>query len=352
MFNADNLALLREQIPLIDVRAPKEFEQGKMPNSVNMPILYDDERHRIGVIYKQQGQRAALKLGHKLVAGPVKDQRINTWIKQCGRQPDSQIMCWRGGQRSTLAQNWLLEAGIHQKRVNGGFKGLRQTCLEVLDNPNKNWWLISGRTGSAKTVIIRQLDNSIDLELRANHRGSAFGRRLTSQPMPISFQNTLATDYLNHKFEDLVVEDESRTIGSLGLPQAWRDQMQKGRITLVEVEFEKRVLHIKKEYVTQALVEAKIAGLSSEKIHQNYLQALERIKRRLGGLRTDEMRRRLNQAFSNQSSHESWISYLLSEYYDPMYDFQLSKKQQRIAFRGTQTEVFEFLQDKQSPQQP
>ena len=347
MSRAENLDLVRNQTPLIDVRAPIEFKLGQIPNSINLPILTDEERHRIGIVYKQQGNEAAVRVGHKLVSGATKSDRIAKWLAACGDNPHAQIMCWRGGQRSTLAQAWLEEAGATQKKVVGGFKALRQVCIDVLNHPKKNWWLLSGRTGSAKTVIINQLANSIDLEGRANHRGSAFGRRLTPQPTPVTFENSLAIDYLNHKYTDLVVEDESRAIGSVGLPQVWSKHMQTASIALVEISLDERVAHIKKEYVTDALLEAEAMDVPPEQIQQNYLAALQRIKRRLGGLRLSEMETRLNQAFIGQGSHESWISYLLTEYYDPMYDFQLSQKAERVAFRGGRKEVLEYLQTKQ-----
>ena len=348
MPTAEHLDLVRNQTRLIDVRAPIEFKQGHMPNSVNLPILTDEERHRIGIVYKQQGNEAAVRVGHKLVSGSVRADRIARWLDACKDHPQAQVMCWRGGQRSALAQTWLEEAGACPKRVAGGFKALRQLCIDVLNNPDKNWWLLSGRTGSAKTVIISKLVNSIDLEGRANHRGSAFGRRLTPQPTPVTFENSLAADYLNHNYADLVVEDESRTIGSVGLPQVWSEHMRSARIALVEVSLAERIAHIEKEYVTDALTEAETMGVLPAQIQQNYLDALQRIKRRLGGLRFSEMEKRLNQAFAGQGSHASWISYLLTEYYDPMYDFQLSKKEDRITFRGDRVEVLEFLETKQT----
>ena len=348
MPTAEHLDLVRNQTRLIDVRAPIEFKQGHMPNSVNLPILTDEERHRIGIVYKQQGNEAAVRVGHKLVSGSIRAERIARWLDACKDHPQAQVMCWRGGQRSALAQTWLEEAGACPKRVAGGFKALRQLCIDVLNNPDKNWWLLSGRTGSAKTVIISKLLNSIDLEGRANHRGSAFGRRLTPQPTPVTFENSLAADYLNHNYADLVVEDESRTIGSVGLPQVWSEHMRSARIALVEVSLAERIAHIEKEYVTDALIEAETMGVLPAQIQQNYLDALQRIKRRLGGLRFSEMEKRLNQAFAGQGSHASWISYLLTEYYDPMYDFQLSKKEDRITFRGDRVEVLEFLETKQT----
>ena len=53
----------------------------------------------------------------------------------------------------------------------------------------------------------------------------------------------------------------------------------------------------------------------------------------------------LDAAFAGRASHEAWIEALLSGYYDPMYDFQLSRKEARIAFRGNLAEVGEFLRE-------
>ena len=213
------LALLKTQPPLLDVRAPVEFRQGKLLNSFNAPILNDAEREQVGTTYKRDGHDAAVLLGHELVSGATRTQRIEQWQKYCLENTDAQIMCWRGGQRSALAQQWLAAQGVQRERVAGGFKAVRHGSLHVLANPQKRWWLVSGRTGSAKTPLIQSLQSGIDLEGHANHRGSAFGRRLTPQPTPVTFECALASAYLRLPGESLVVEDESRTIGRIGLPQ-------------------------------------------------------------------------------------------------------------------------------------
>lgn len=344
--NHTALALLREQPPLLDVRAPGEYLLSQLPNSFNAPILNDEERVKVGTAYKQQGRDAAVALGHQLVSGHIKAQRIEGWRRFCQQHPHAKIMCWRGGQRSRLAQQWLGEEGIFQERVSGGFKALRNTCLEILENPNKQWWLVSGSTGCAKTVLIQRLSQSIDLEGLANHRGSAFGRRLTPQPTPATFENTLAVQYLKHQTESLIVEDESRTIGRIGLPLAWHAQMQQAPIALVEASFEERVEHIHQEYVVQALIEYDDAGLSSSQLQASYENAVERIKRRLGGVRLVELTHKIQQAFNGHCDHRDWIGYLLREYYDPMYQFQLQRKEDRIRFRGSHSEVLAFLQER------
>ena len=72
----DYRALLIADTPIIDVRAPIEFEQGAMPAAINLPLMNNDERAAVGTCYKQQGSDAALALGHKLVAGEIRQQRM------------------------------------------------------------------------------------------------------------------------------------------------------------------------------------------------------------------------------------------------------------------------------------
>ena len=119
------LALLRTQPPLLDVRAPVEFRQGKLLNSFNAPILNDAEREQVGTTYRRDGHDAAVLLGHELVSGATRTQRIEQWQKYCLENTEAQIMCWRGGQRSALAQQWLAAQGVQRERVAGGV-GARQ----------------------------------------------------------------------------------------------------------------------------------------------------------------------------------------------------------------------------------
>ena len=51
--------LFTSDIPLIDVRAPIEFNTGAFPFAFNHPLMSDEERHLIGICYKKHGQRKA-----------------------------------------------------------------------------------------------------------------------------------------------------------------------------------------------------------------------------------------------------------------------------------------------------
>lgn len=125
------LSLIREERPLIDVRAPVEFAQGALPGAVNLPLMIDDERHQVGIAYKKHGQAAAIELGERLVSGAVKQARIAAWQAYLAEYPNALIYCFRGGLRSQITQQWLEEAGISRPRLEGGWKAMRHAPSAV-----------------------------------------------------------------------------------------------------------------------------------------------------------------------------------------------------------------------------
>lgn len=338
-----NLAhLLTTQVPILDVRAPAEFAKGHLPNSFNLPILNDAERHQVGLAYKNDGQAAATQLGHKLVSGETKNSRIMQWQQLLQAHPTAHVMCWRGGQRSQIAQQWLAETGYRIDRVPGGYKACRQFYLQQLDQAalaDKSWFVLAGRTGVQKTVLLNTLPNSIDLEGLANHRGSAFGAFITPQPSLASFENHLAADILRHHHSSLILEDESRMIGRVAVPEAWHLRMKRTPLVLLEASVEQRVEHIVAEYVDARSGN----GETADSLLSHYRGALQRIKRRLGGALHQELDVLLGQAFAGQIGHDQWVRTLLQRYYDPMYDYQLKGKTERVIFRGGFAEAREFL---------
>ncbi len=340
--------LLRRETPFLDVRAPQEVAKGTVPGATNLPILDDDERHQVGLTYRQSGHAAAQHLGHQLVSGSRRQSRIDAWLDFAQQHPDAWIFCWRGGQRSQIAQDWLAAAGVRLPRVPGGFKALRGACLEILDRaPSRlRWIILGGRTGSGKTRLLNRLRNSIDLEGLARHRGSAFGALEAPQPSPVSFENELAVAFLKRvpcaeaeaRSSALVLEDESRTIGRLALPEHWHKKMQRSPMVILEVPLDVRSANIAREYVTEPLAR----GVSAESLHARYSDALRRIERRLGGDRRQRVQSALDAGFRNQQ-HQPWVEMLLRWYYDPMYDYQLSRKQARILLKASWQDIEGFL---------
>ena len=61
----DMQAIFREDIPLIDVRAPVEFDAGAFSQASNLPILNDTQREQVGICYSASGPEAATRMGHE-----------------------------------------------------------------------------------------------------------------------------------------------------------------------------------------------------------------------------------------------------------------------------------------------
>ena len=334
---ADHDALLRAGCGFIDVRAPVEFAKGALPGAVNLPILNDRERAAVGTRYRQRGQQEATALGEELVSGAVRATRIEAWATFVRAHPECTLYCARGGLRSRIAQAWLAEAGTVVPRVEGGFKSLRRLCLHAIDEAaaSLNFLVVGGRTGSGKTAVLAHAPTSIDLEGLANHRGSAFGERSTSQPPPVGFENALAVELLKLSEPAAVaVEDESRQIGRLAIPAALYQAMQAAPMVVIEANLDARVENILTEYV-----------LDAPNPHEHLPASFARIRKRLGGARHQEIGELLATALTegDPGLHRQWIRRLLIEYYDPMYDYQIAAKQDRIVYRGDADAIAGYL---------
>lgn len=350
--------LFLNDTPLMDVRAPIEFSEGAFPNAENHPLMLDQERHEVGLCYKEDGQDAAVELGHKLVSGDTKKARVGAWRRFAEQHPGGVLYCFRGGMRSEISQRWLHEeTGLLYPRIKGGYKALRHFLMEELEQAAREIKpiVIGGRTGVGKTLLLQQLDNSLDLERLAWHRGSAFGLHATPQPSQIDFENALSIALLKHRAKGnpaLIIEDESRNIGSRNIPNFLFDTFKKAPLLLLEETVETRVDITLQEYVVEALGEYQ-ALYGQEKGFLNWseylVNSLDKIRKRLGGARHQELRTFMLNAIAQQSStndtsaHRDWIAALLIEYYDPMYDYQIKKHASRVAFKGDKNAIKDYL---------
>jgi tRNA 2-selenouridine synthase len=356
--------LLIAGTPFIDVRAEVEFSKGSFPTSKNIPILCDEERRLVGTCYKQKGRESAIELGHKLVSGKTKDERIQAWCDFASSHENTHIYCWRGGMRSNFARRWMSEAGVDVPLIEGGFKSLRRVIIDQIEDAAQKLPIlrIGGKTGTAKTVLVNAYPFSTDLEGHANHRGSSFGRRVSGVPSQVDFENAFGIDLLrkrkNIQGHTLIVEDESRRIGSSMIPQSFYEKMRAAKMVIVEMPMEFRVQHIIQEYVIEmsaAFFEADpINGWS---LFVEYLtQSLVRVQKRLGLEKYKQIADLMTHALQHQSeqgvtsSHEGWVTALLQDYYDPMYTYQLAKQQDMIVFQGSYDDVLQWLNEDFSKQ--
>ncbi|MBU3939176.1 tRNA 2-selenouridine(34) synthase MnmH [bacterium] len=347
----DFKSIVLNSTPLIDVRAPVEFEKGSFPYAVNLPLINDKERHEIGICYKKYGNDEAVKLGHILVSGKVKEERVGAWSEFKSAHPNAMLFCFRGGQRSKISQEWLSQSGANITRLKGGYKAFRSYLINAIEESTTLFkpLVLGGRTGCGKTILLKSLENSIDLEGLANHRGSAFGRKITSQPSQINFENTLAYDLiqkLDKGLKHLVFEDEGKRIGGIFVPKSFANYLSEAPLIILETPIEERVEITFNEYVLEA---QKMYANSLAEWSNAILNAMDRIKRRLGNQRHQELCEIFKNALYEQTTsgsseaHKEWIEYLLVEYYDPMYDYQIQKRAAQVKFRGSSEEVVAFL---------
>ncbi|WP_317195063.1 tRNA 2-selenouridine(34) synthase MnmH [Algoriphagus aestuariicola] len=299
---------LRERYPVLDARSESEFAQSHIPSAQNLPILNDSERKIVGTLYKEKGSEVATMKGFELV-GP----RFHEIQKTAKRIfPDGEIIlyCWRGGMRSQIL-SWLLGmVGFKVYRLKGGYKTYRTYTFDEVRKTRK-MIVLGGKTGVAKTLLLQKLmengEQILDLEALANHKGSSFGSiGLPPQPSVEQFENLMAENLrLCDTSFPIWIENESRKIGRIILPDQFYLLLLKSPLIDIRKSLDERVAHITQDY----------ALLPKEDL----IAAVIRLKKRLGGLRTQEAI-----ADIQAGNHSAWISNLLI-YYDKAYEFDLER---------------------------
>jgi tRNA 2-selenouridine synthase len=306
---------LATQFPVLDVRSPGEYKHAHIPGAVPFPLFTDEERKIVGTIYKQKSREEAIKAGLDFFGGKMRKMveeaeslvGSRQWGMGSGNQDRKTILvhCWRGGMRSAGVA-WLLDLyGFKVHTLAGGYKVFRRWVLEQFDKPY-NLKILGGFTGSGKThalhALATQQETVIDLEGLASHKGSAFGNiGMPDQPSQEMFENKLALALFVSatKQQPIWLEDESQRVGDVNIPtNLWR-QMREKPLYFLDIPFEQRLQHIVKEYGSH----------SKEKM----VNAIIRIKKRLGGLETKEC---INALVEDRT--EDCFRILLS-YYDKWY---------------------------------
>ncbi len=316
---------------ILDARSEGEHEQGHIPGAISFPLLKNEERAQVGTCYKNKGNFEAVILGYELV-GPRFPEIIRAAKSKFEEKPLF-VHCWRGGLRSRIMTNLLASAGFQVYLLKGGYKNYRNFVLNTFSKPY-NFQVLSGYTGSGKTEILEFLKqngkNVVDLEALANHRGSAFGGLgFSAQPTQEQFENNLALELLKFKEnEEIWIEDESRLIGQIQIPNAIYEQYRAAPLFFMDLPIEVRSSIILKDY-------GSIPEL-------DLIQATIKIKKKLGDLRT----RTAIQAIENGDLN-TWVREVLY-YYDRAYDTGLKSKNNKSISRldGSFEEIRDSLLNK------
>ena len=300
-----------QDLPVIDVRSPGEYDHAHIPGAVSIPLFDNEERAQVGTKYKQAGKDHAVLLGLELV-GP----KLANFVKQSKKlNPATKevlVHCWRGGMRSGSFA-WLLDtAGLTASTLVGGYKAYRNTVLTAFAEP-RNLLILGGKTGSGKTDILKELaklgEQVIDLEELAHHKGSSYGAiGQLPQPATEQFENELYQKWkVLNESRRIWLEDESRNIGSCFIPMPLWEQMRTAPVAFIDVPKDIRVNRLVAEYT----------GID----HSLLVEATERIRKRLGGKVTkDALDALANQDYSTVAS-------VALDYYDKAYQHGLSQRE-------------------------
>jgi len=307
---------MSDTVPVVDVRTPAEFKQGRVPVAHNIPLFTNAERKSVGTTYKKKGRQNAILEGLEY-AGP----RLKSYIIKARKLAISNqllIHCWRGGMRSA-GMAWLLQTyGIQCSVLQGGYKSFRNMALSYLDGKFP-FVVIGGLTGSGKTEVLKALaargEQVLDLEGLSHHKGSAFGHLgEPEQNTNEQFENDIFWNLLSLKQDKIIwVEDESRNIGKNTMPRGIYEGILNAPVIFLDVPRKERIKRLVEEY----------AEYPDDKL----ILSIDKITARLGGKAASEASGAIR-AGDYQKATERVL-----EYYDKTYEFGFEKREVDRVFR-------------------
>jgi tRNA 2-selenouridine synthase len=293
---------------IIDARAPGEFAEDHLPGAVSMPVLDDEQRARVGTLYKQVSAFEAKKLGAALVSRNVADH-IERHLLDKPKSWRPLVYCWRGGQRSGAFSHILREIGWDAHRLQGGYKAWRKHVIEQLarcrrvgfprhqrrhrqrQEPPARSPRAPGRPGAAPGATGGAQGLGAGQPARRSAAG-AEGLRIRSC-LPLQGMDP---------GRPVFVEAESRKIGKLQVPDALLDAIRAAPGLRIEAALPARVEFLLRDYDYAVADPAWL---------------LERLNH-LKGLQSNETLERLARA-DRRRGLCALVEELLTRHYDPLY---------------------------------
>lgn len=297
---------------LIDVRTPKEFNLEKIPNSVNIPVLLDEERVVIGTTYVQESKEKAKKLGVEFISKRLPE--IFDQIQSLSKKHSKLVfMCARGGMRSSSITSLFASLGYKVAKLQGGYKAYRDFVIKTIPlyNENFKYIVVHGKTGVGKTKVLNKMmdlgASVMDLEKMAAHKGSFFGA--IGEKLPQSqkrFDGEVFEFLRTCKTKYIVVESESKRIGNTYVPEAVYNSMTQGNHIFIDTSIPNRLNILLEDYTNvpaQELQECilKVGRYVSKEKTALYLQLL------------------------NENRLEELGEILIKQYYDPLYELSINR---------------------------
>jgi len=294
---------------IIDTRSPAEFAEDHIPGAISAPVLDDEERAKVGTLYKQVSPFEAKKLGAALVSKNV-SEHIEKLFRDRPKNWHPLVYCWRGGKRSGAMAHIMREIGWNAETLPGGYKAYRRWVVQQLETlPEKiRFIVVHGPTGSGKSRLLgalaRQGAQTLDLEDLAAHRGSVLGglpdRQQPSQKM---FESRLLREISTLDNVNVVyVEGESKKIGQLQVPEALMHRMRSSPCVRIEASLDTRVALLLDEY-------------------DHFLKDTQNLGEQLDCLVALHGREKIAgwKSLASRGEWREFVARLLVEHYDPAY---------------------------------
>jgi len=315
-----NVAQLDQFDEVVDVRTPREYGEDHVPGAVNRPVLFDDERARVGTLYKQVSAFSGRKLGAALVSRNI-GQHVETSFMDKPRAWRPLVYCWRGGQRSAAMVHVLREIGWDARQLDGGYRAYRRAVAAELPLLARRYRLrvVCGLTGSGKTRLLQALHalgaQVLDLEELAAHRGSVLGN-VPDRPQPAQKMFESGIWWRLRSFDvsrPVFLESESKRIGALQVPDDLTLAMRGSECVWVESDMGVRVQRLKQEYAHFLADSAVLAQHLGRLTQLHGHTAIERWKELADRREWDEL-----------------VRELLERHYDPAYTRSITSNYPRL----------------------
>ncbi len=316
LISADEaMAKLDQFDAILDARSEGEHAEDHLPDAQSWPSLNNEERIRVGTLYKQVSPFEAQKIGAALVAKNIA-RHIETRVMDKPKNWQPLIYCWRGGKRSNSLALILGQIGFKVHLIEGGYKAFRKAVMA--DTPRLaqrlQFRVLCGPTGSGKTRLLQALAlegaQVLDLEAIAVHRSSVLGL-IPGQPQPTQKAfDTQVWDALR-RFDParpVYVEAESKKVGNLAVPSELMQAMRASPCLRVELSLENRVDLLMEDY----------AFFTQDTAF--FVDRLERLVALRGKAVVDAWKERIAQGQMREV-----VADLLSLHYDPGYETSTGK---------------------------
>ncbi|MFT7679216.1 MAG: tRNA 2-selenouridine synthase [Planctomycetota bacterium] len=353
MMTADQL-LKAPGAVVIDLRTPAEFAVDHLPGAVNVPLLSDEGRALVGLLYSQHSPEEAFSEGRELVT-----QRVEALVAEIaghvGWEPPKVdlakrvremtaagiaamerdlapealdldlerpvvLHCWRGGLRSRSVVALMRSLGL--ERAVGLFEGYRAYRARVIQElaafQSPPAFALRGLTGVGKTLVLREIERlrpswTIDLEGCAGHRSSLLGMVGLQPVSQKEFDTNLAARVRAGFDGPVVYEGESRKVGDVIIPGPMWAALQGATNIELTASPEVRGRVLMEDYLARPEARPKLR------------EQLEALEARMDG--THDLPRLLD-----ERREAELVQVLLEHYYDPLYRRSEKGKQYAASF--------------------